>query len=212
MIDEYERVTERLFDDDNAEALNPTDIFQIWMDQAKTSEVNDPDAMTLATVDSSGLPDARMILLKSWDANGFVFYSNMESTKGLQLADNPKAALLFHWKTMRRQVRIRGLAEPVSSAEADAYFASRPRRSQIGAYASAQSRPLQNRAELTDKAQKLTAQFDQVDVARPEYWTGYCVRPLQIEFWKDGDFRLHDRMLFSRDAIDGDWSRCRLSP
>jgi pyridoxamine 5'-phosphate oxidase len=163
--------------------------------------------MALATVDADGLPDARMVLLKGVDSNGFVFFTNTESAKGLQLGAEPKAALLFHWKSLRRQVRVRGLVEPVSEAEADAYFASRARDSQIGAWASEQSRPMEGRFALEKRLK-----FGLGKVPRPPQWSGYRVAPLSLEFWRDRPFRLHDRLLFRREALDRPWDRARLFP
>lgn len=192
---------------DRAEPVAP---FVEWLAEAKAHEPNDANAMTLATVDADGLPDARMVLLKDVDARGFTFYSNAESAKGLQLDRKPAAALLFHWKTLRRQVRIRGVVEPVTSAEADAYFASRARESRIGAWASDQSRTLTDRSALEDSVARETARFEEQDVPRPNHWTGWRVIPKSVEFWRDRPFRLHDRVLFERDGED--WSRRRLWP
>ena len=190
--------------------VEPIDLFIEWLTEAKRHEPNDANAMSLATVDAEGLPDCRMVLLKDVDARGFTFYSNRESAKGLELAANPRAALLFHWKSLRRQVRVRGAVEPVSAAEADAYFASRARESRIGAWASDQSRPLAARADLESAVANETERFEGRDVPRPERWIGWRVIPHAVEFWRDRPFRLHDRLLFTRDA-DG-WSRTRLQP
>ncbi len=192
---------------DRAEPVAP---FVEWLAGAKAHEPNDANAMTLATVDGAGLPDARMVLLKDVDARGFTFYSNAESAKGLQLDQKPAAALLFHWKTLRRQVRIRGVVEPVTPAEADAYFASRARESRIGAWASDQSRTLADRSALEASVARETARFEGEDVPRPGRWTGWRVIPQSVEFWRDRPFRLHDRILFERDG-EG-WSRRRLWP
>lgn len=189
---------------------DPFALFIDWLQAAKASEPNDANAMTLATVDADGLPDARMVLLKDVDARGFTFFSNQESAKGEQLWAHPSAALLFHWKSLRRQVRIRGAVEAVSEAEADAYFASRARESRIGAWASDQSRPLESRAVLETRVAEQTADFADRDVPRPDRWTGWRVRPQQIEFWRDRPFRLHDRLRF--DLQDGAWARTRLWP
>ena len=188
----------------------PLPLFLEWMADARRTEPNDSNAMALATVDGDGLPDCRMVLLKGVDERGFAFYSNRESAKGGQLAGQPRAALLFHWKSLRRQVRVRGMIEPVSEAEADAYFASRARESRIGAWASAQSRPLDNRETLEAAVREAEARCEGVEPPRPEDWTGWRVVPDQIEFWRDRAFRLHDRLRFDRDG-DG-WRRTRLYP
>ncbi|QTN18795.1 pyridoxamine 5'-phosphate oxidase [Brevundimonas sp. AJA228-03] len=181
-----------------------------WLAQARAHEPNDPNAMGLSTVDADGAPDSRMVLLKDVDARGLTFYSNRESAKGLQLQDRPRAALLFHWKSLRRQVRIRGAVEPVSTEEADAYFASRARESRIGAWASDQSRPLAGRSELEAAVARETARFEGTDVPRPGHWTGWRVVPDVVEFWRDRPFRLHDRLRFIRAGDD--WTRARLQP
>jgi pyridoxamine 5'-phosphate oxidase len=188
----------------------PIGLIVQWLADARAHEPNDPNAMALSTVDTDGAPDSRMVLLKDIDARGLTFYSNTESAKGLQLAERPVAALLFHWKTLRRQVRVRGAVEPVTPAEADAYFASRARESRIGAWASDQSRPLHDRAALEAAVARETARFEGGEVARPDHWTGWRVVPGSVEFWRDRPFRLHDRMRFDRDG-DG-WRRTRLQP
>lgn len=190
----------------------PIALFLEWLESARAAEPNDPNAMALATVDADGYPDVRMVLLKDVDARGFTFFSNQESAKGGQLWANPSAALLFHWKSLRRQVRVRGPVEPVSAAEADAYFASRARESRIGAWVSDQSRPLADRATLEARVAEQTARFDGQEVPRPDRWTGWRVKPVQIEFWRDRPFRLHDRLRFDRTAQDHSWSRSRLWP
>jgi pyridoxamine 5'-phosphate oxidase len=166
--------------------------------------------MALSTVDAAGRPDSRMVLLKDVDAGGFTFYSNRESAKGLELAVHPRAALLFHWKSLRRQVRVRGSVEPVTVAEADAYFSSRARESRIGAWASDQSRPLDSRAALEAAVARESARFDGQDVPRPEHWTGWRIVPDSVEFWRDRPFRLHDRLRFDREGAD--WAKTRLWP
>ncbi len=197
---------------DFTEAGEPFSLFDAWFAEAREKEVNDPNAMALATVDSEGLPDVRMVLLKGVDRAGFVFYTNAESAKGLELTQTPKAALLFHWKSLRRQVRVRGMVTEVSGAEADAYFASRPLQSRIGAWASQQSRPLESRFALEKAVAAFTAKFALQTVPRPAYWRGYRVTPVAIEFWSDGAFRLHDRVVFRRAGADGPWAKQRLYP
>lgn len=193
-------------------AGEPLQQFQDWFAEAKAREPNDPEAMALATVDAAGLPDVRMVLLKGADARGFVFYTNLESAKGEELAANPKAALCFHWKSLRRQVRVRGPVERVSEAEADAYFASRPKDSQIGAWASKQSRPLEGRFALEKEVALFAAKYALQSVPRPAYWSGFRVRPLQIEFWSNRPFRLHERLVYARDTPDAPWRTQRLFP
>ena len=188
----------------------PIALFIEWLAEARRSEPNDSNAMALATVDGDGVPDCRMVLLKDVDARGFAFYSNRESAKGLQLAGQPQAALLFHWKSLRRQVRIRGAVEPVSAEEADAYFASRARESRIGAWASDQSRPIADRAALEARIAEVEARFDGQEPPRPERWTGWRLVPKVMEFWRDRPFRLHDRMQFTRSGER--WTRARLQP
>ncbi len=198
--------------DDFTEAEDPFALFDLWLKDASASEINDPEAMTLATVDESGLPDARMVLCKGADARGLSFYGNVESAKGRELASHPMAAALFHWKSLRRQARFRGPVNPLSDAENDAYFASRPRRSQVGAWASQQSRPLELRAALEASVAAYEKRFGEREIPRPAYWRGWRLAPLQIEFWRDGAFRLHDRILFSRPDLDAPWERRRLFP
>lgn len=188
----------------------PIDLFVEWLADARAHEINDSNAMGLSTLDASGAPDSRMVLLKDVDTRGFTFYSNRESAKGQELAAAPVAALLFHWKSLRRQVRVRGVVEPVTAAEADAYFATRARESRIGAWASDQSRPLPDRAALEAAVARETARFDGADVPRPEHWSGWRVVPQAVEFWRDRPFRLHDRLLFQRQG-EG-WRRTRLQP
>jgi pyridoxamine 5'-phosphate oxidase len=197
---------------DFTEVGEPFVLFEQWFAEAREKEVNDPDAMTLATVDADGMPDARMVLLKALEPRGFTFYTNSESAKGLELGSNMKAALVFHWKSLRRQVRVRGPVEMVSAAEADAYFASRPRDSRIGAWASKQSRPLESRFALEKAVAREAARFGLGEVPRPPHWNGYRVLPVQIEFWQDRPFRLHDRVTFRREAPEGAWLKDRLYP
>lgn len=188
----------------------PIGLFIDWLADAGAHEVNDSNAMTLSTVDADGSPDARIVLLKDVDQRGFTFYSNRESAKGLELAARPVAALTFHWKSLRRQVRVRGAVEPVTVEEADAYFASRARESRIGAWASDQSRVLDARETLEAAVARETARFDGHEVDRPERWTGWRVMPQSVEFWRDRPFRLHDRLRFLR-AGDG-WASEQLWP
>ena len=190
----------------------PLALLRGWYEEARRAEPNDPEAMSLATVDSQGLPNVRMVLLKGFDENGFVFYTNLESEKGRELASVAKAALCFHWKSLRRQVRVRGTVGQVSSAEADEYFATRPRLSQIGAWASAQSRPLESRFALEASVAKNTARFAVGKVPRPPHWSGFRVVPGTIEFWQDRPFRLHDRVVFTRAQSASGWTAMRLYP
>ena len=193
-------------------AADPLALFASWLAQAQASEINDPNAMALATVGADGQPSVRMVLLKDYDTRGFTFYTNTESHKGQQLAQQPRAALLFHWKSLRRQVRVEGAVQPVSTTEADAYFAARPRMAQVGAWASAQSRPLASREELTQAVQTTEARFDGQDVPRPPHWSGYRVIPAQIEFWQEQGFRLHDRVVYTRPQPEGIWTHARCYP
>jgi len=191
---------------------DPLDLFAEWYEEAKNSEPNDPEAMTLATVGPDGTPAARMVLLKGYDKDGFVFYSNDESRKGLHLRAHPKAALLFHWKSLRRQVRLEGPVSKTTDAEADAYFATRQRGSQIGAWASTQSRPLESRFALEKRVAEFTARHAIGSVPRPAYWSGFRLQPTLIEFWRDGAFRLHDRLEYSRSSAGAPWSTRTLYP
>ncbi len=189
---------------------DPFALFAEWLEAAGQKEPNDPNAMTVSTVDADGMPDSRMVLLKDVDQRGFVFYTNTESAKGQELDAHPKAAILFHWKSLRRQVRIRGTVEPVSDAEADAYFASRARHSQLGAWASDQSRPLPDRLALEKRVAEMGLKFGLGKVPRPPYWSGYRIVPVTLEFWRDRPFRLHERLVF--DRVDGGWTTKRLFP
>jgi pyridoxamine 5'-phosphate oxidase len=191
-------------------ATDPFQLFDDWFAEAKASEPNDAEAMALATADARGRPSVRMVLLKGHGPAGFVFYTNEESAKGAQLAANPRAALLFHWKSLRRQVRIEGPVERVAAADADAYFASRSRDSQLGAWASDQSRPLDSRATFERRFKEMQQRFEGADVPRPPHWGGYRVLPERIEFWSDRPHRLHERRLFERQ--DGGWCEGLLYP
>jgi len=193
-------------------ADEPLELFREWFAEAKAHEPNDPEAMSLATVDSEGLPDVRMVLLKHVDHEGFVFYTNLESAKGEELAANPLAALCFHWKSLRRQIRVRGPVTRVSDAEADAYFATRAKDSQIGAWASRQSRPLEGRFALEKEVARFAAKYALITVPRPPHWSGFRVRPLAIEFWRDRPFRLHERIRYSREAPGDSWKMDHLFP
>ena len=197
---------------DFTEAGEPFALFGAWFSEACKAEPNDPNAMALATVDETGLPDVRMVLMKGHDAQGFVFYSHIASQKGRELAANPKAALLFHWKSLRRQVRIRGAVSPVTGAEADAYFATRPKQAQIGAWASKQSQPLESRFAFEQAIALVAAKYLIGEVPRPPGWSGWRIAPVQFEFWHDRPFHLHDRIEFRRDAADQPWSKTRLYP
>jgi pyridoxamine 5'-phosphate oxidase len=194
-----------------AVADDPFALFAAWFAEAKASEPNDPEAMALATADANGLPSVRMVLLKGQGPDGFVFYTNEESVKGRQLADNPQAALLFHWKSLRRQVRIEGRVERVAEAEADAYFATRSRDSQLGAWASDQSQPLESRAAFEARFEEVRARFEGQPIPRPPHWGGYRVVPLIIEFWQDRPHRLHERRMFLAQK-DGTWDEGLLYP
>jgi pyridoxamine 5'-phosphate oxidase len=197
---------------DFTDAEEPFALFAEWFAEACKTEPSDPNAMSLATVDADGLPDLRMVLMKGFDADGFVFYSHIASVKGRELAANPKAALLFHWKSLRRQVRIRGNVTAVSEAEADAYFATRPKQAQIGAWASKQSQPLESRFAFEQAIAVVAAKHIVGEVPRPSGWSGWRIHPSQFEFWHDRPFRLHDRIEFRRDGVASPWVKTRLYP
>ena len=202
--------TTGLTDGDFTLREEPFRLFAEWLEDATKSEINDPNGVALATVDPDGLPDVRMVLLKGFDARGFVFYTNFESAKGRQILASRKAAMCFHWKSLRRQVRIRGPVEIVSDAEADEYYASRPRGSRIGAWASKQSRPLESRFALEKAVAEYTARYPIGEIPRPAHWSGFRIVPQFVEFWHDRPFRLHDRVAFKRDG-EG-WTKDRLYP
>jgi pyridoxamine 5'-phosphate oxidase len=203
---------ERLRNGDFTADSDPLALFALWMEEASRSEPNDPNAMALATAGSDGFPDVRMVLLKGFDEAGFVFYTNLDSAKGRELAERPQAALAFHWKSLRRQVRIRGLVTRVPDAEADAYFASRPRLAQLGAWASKQSSPLESRLAFEKAVAQVTARYPLGTIPRPPFWSGFRIAPLAIEFWHDRPFRLHDRVAFTRNDTNETWTKTRLYP
>lgn len=203
---------EALTKGNGAAESDPFRIFTEWFVEARSAEINDPDAMALATVDDAGMPNVRMVLLKEVDPRGFVFYTNFESVKGTEILASGKAALCFHWKSLRRSVRVRGPLAPVPDPEADAYYASRPRGSRIGAWASKQSRPLESRFALEKEVARYTAKFGIGDIPRPAHWSGFRLMPLAIEFWADRPFRLHDRIQFTRPDEGSEWTVRRLYP
>ncbi len=202
----------RLTSGDFTAADEPLRLFAAWLEDATQREPANPNAMALATVDADGMPDVRMVLLKGFDEQGLVFYTNLDSQKGRQLDSTPKAALLFHWKSSNRQIRLRGRVERVSDDEADTYFATRPRLAQIGAWASKQSAPLESRLAFEKAIALYTAKFAVGRVPRPPYWSGFRIVPLSIEFWEDRPFRLHDRVEFRRAAPGEPWTKTRLYP
>ena len=193
-------------------SADPFALFAEWLADARRTEINDPTAMTLATIGLDGAPDARIVLLKGQDPRGFVFYTNFESRKGEELSADPRATLVFHWKSLQRQIRIEGRMERVTPEEADAYFVSRPRLSKIGAWASDQSRPLAERAELERRLADAEARFPGDDVPRPPHWSGFRLLPRRFEFWREMPYRLHDRLIYTLDAAEGRWSTGRLFP
>ncbi|NKK66514.1 pyridoxamine 5'-phosphate oxidase [Rhizobium leguminosarum bv. viciae] len=197
---------------DFTESGEPFKLFAEWLKEAEASEPNDPNAVALATVDEDGLPNVRMVLLKGFDDDGFVFYTNFESQKGREILGQKKAAMCFHWKSLRRQVRLRGPVEIVTDAEADAYFKTRARGSRIGAWASRQSRPLESRFALEKAVAEYTARYAIGEIPRPAHWSGFRIRPISIEFWKDQKFRLHDRVEFRRPLPEGEWDKVRMYP
>jgi pyridoxamine 5'-phosphate oxidase len=197
-------------DHDFDDVAEPFRLFAEWLGEAEAAEPNDPNAMALATVDGDGMPNVRMVLLKGLDGGGFVFFTNYESAKGRELLASRKAALCFHWKSLRRQIRVRGPVEEVSKEEADAYFATRARGSRIGAWASQQSRPLESRFALEKAVASYAAKFAIGEIPRPDYWSGFRLTPVVIEFWRNREFRLHDRIQFRRSG-DG-WVKTRLYP
>ena len=196
----------------NPSTDDPFELFNQWYDDASKSEINDPNAMSLATVGENLMPSVRIVLLKSHDRNGFVFYTNLKSRKGTELSENPHAAIAFHWKTIRRQVRIEGSTESVTKNEADEYFQSRARISQIGAWASQQSQPLDSREQLLNSVKSLEKKYENVSIPRPPHWGGLRLRPKRIEFWHDGEFRLHDRFIFEKATNTKGWEITRLNP
>jgi pyridoxamine 5'-phosphate oxidase len=193
-------------------AVEPMKKFAQWLADAEKSEPNDPSAMALATVDDEGMPNCRMVLMRRHDVRGIVFFTNFESQKGNEILSSGKAAACFHWKSLRKSVRFRGLTEIVSEEEADEYFFSRPRGSRIGAWASKQSRPLESRFALEKEVAVHAAKFGTAAIPRPPYWSGFRIRPLSIEFWSDGMFRLHDRIRYDRASVDGEFETSRLYP
>jgi pyridoxamine 5'-phosphate oxidase len=196
---------------DMSETDDPFRLFAAWFAEAKAAEPNDANAMALATASAEGAPSVRIVLMKGFDQAGFVFYTNLESRKGEELAARPQAALCFHWKSLLRQIRIEGPVQPVAPAEADAYYAGRPRDSRLGAWASAQSRPLDSRETLISRVRQAEARFAAEEaVPRPPFWSGFRLVPARIEFWQDRPYRLHDRIQFERRA--GGWSATRLYP
>lgn len=195
-----------------AKEEEPFSKFAAWMKEAQASEPAEAEACALATADADGFPNVRMVLVRNADADGFVFYTNLRSDKGEEVRANPRAALCFHWKSLARQVRVRGTTHPVSDAEADAYFAARPRGSRIGAWASKQSRPMEERSELEKRVADYAARYEAARVPRPEFWSGFRLHPLSLEFWQEGEFRLHERVLYHRKEGEKLWRKEYLFP
>ena len=191
---------------------NPFDLFNQWFEEAKKSEINDPNAMSLATVGAGSKPSVRIVLMKNYDKDGFVFYTNLTSRKGSELTQNPHASVVFHWKTLAKQIRIDGITEAVSEEEADEYFQTRARISQIGAWASKQSQPLTDRDQLLEAVKRFETKYHEKQVPRPTHWSGLRLKPTRIEFWQDAEYRLHDRFIFDKISDKDDWTITRLSP
>ena len=192
--------------------MDPLELFADWYEEAKKNELNDPNAMSLATVDINGIPSVRIVLLKGFDVDGFVFYTNLQSRKANEFKNNPNVAVCFHWKSLQRQVRIEGQVSKVSDKEADEYFKSRARLSRLGAWASKQSEILESRDHLLARLKTFEEKYDGETIPRPSHWSGNRIAAKKIEFWEDGEFRLHDRFIFERQSIDGPWTKARLYP
>ena len=192
--------------------MDPLELFADWYGEAKKNELNDPNAMSLATVDINGIPSVRIVLLKGFDVDGFVFYTNLQSRKANEFKNNPNVAVCFHWKSLQRQVRIEGQVSKVSDKEADEYFKSRARLSRLGAWASKQSETLESRDHLLARLKTFEEKYDGETIPRPSHWSGNRIAAKKIEFWEDGEFRLHDRFIFERQSIDGPWTKARLYP
>ena len=192
--------------------MDPLELFADWYEEAKKNELNDPNAMSLATVDINGIPSVRIVLLKGFDVDGFVFYTNLQSRKANEFMNNPNVAVCFHWKSLQRQVRIEGQVSKVSDKEADEYFKSRARLSRLGAWASKQSEILESRDHLLARLKTFEEKYDGETIPRPSHWSGNRIAAKKIEFWEDGEFRLHDRFIFERQSIDGPWTKARLYP
>ena len=192
--------------------MDPLELFADWYEEAKKNELNDPNAMSLATVDINGIPSVRIVLLKGFNVDGFVFYTNLQSRKANEFRNNPNVAVCFHWKSLQRQVRIEGQISKVSDKEADEYFKSRARLSRLGAWASKQSEILESRDHLLARLKTFEEKYDGETIPRPSHWSGNRIAAKKIEFWEDGEFRLHDRFIFERQSIDGPWTKARLYP
>ncbi|MEL7544392.1 MAG: pyridoxamine 5'-phosphate oxidase [Pseudomonadota bacterium] len=199
-------------DENFTTAKDPFALFETWIAEAKAHEINDPNAMALASVDEHGLPNVRTVLLKDADTRGFVLYTNFESAKGRELLGQGKAAICFHWKSLRRQVRARGAIAPVNDAEADAYYATRPYGSRVGAWASSQSRPLEHRDALEQAVAQYEEKYPEDNIPRPPHWSGFRLTPIEIEFWHDRPYRLHERVVFRRETPEADWTTTLLYP